>query len=103
MRISDWSSDVCSSDLHDIAKLIHHLRQGLHWNVGNIGSAQLYARARVGTKQLVTDYTREVASALQWICAMELAELPHAAQLKFFQEIALSFGRSALIDRQSVV
>src|SRR3546814_18075326 len=48
---------------HDIAKLIHHLRQGLHWNVGNIGSAQLSARARVGTKQLVTDYTREVASA----------------------------------------
>src|SRR3546814_13819960 len=87
MRISDWSSDVCSSDLHDIAKLIHHLRQGLHWNVGNIGSAQLYARARVGTKQLVTDYTREVASALQWICEMELADLPHDAQLKFFTEI----------------
>src|SRR3546814_17963939 len=55
------------------------------------------ARARVGTKQLVTDYTREVASALQWICEMELAELPHAAKLKFFQEIELSFGRSELM------
>src|SRR3546814_8960129 len=28
---------------------------------------------------------------------MELAELPHAAKLKFFQEIELSFGRSALM------
>src|SRR3546814_2429496 len=27
MRISDWSSDVCSSDLHDIA-VPHHLYRG---------------------------------------------------------------------------
>ena len=42
------------------ARLIHHLRQGLHWNLGNLGNTQLYTYTRVGTKKLVTDYLREV-------------------------------------------
>jgi len=82
---------------HDIPKLVHHLRQGLHWNLGNIGNPRLYAHARVGTKQLASAYTKEVAAALQWICETELAELPHAAKLKFFKDIELSYGRSALM------
>src|SRR3546814_12424781 len=28
MRISDWSSDVCSSDLHDILRARHHRLRG---------------------------------------------------------------------------
>lgn len=82
---------------NEIAKLIHHLRQGLHWNLGNLGNPRLYAHARVGTKHLVSEYTKEVAGALQWICEMELAELPQAAKLKFFHDIMLSYGRSALM------
>lgn len=84
-------------ELGNTLKLIHHLRQGLHWNLGNLGNPRLYSYARVGTKRLVHEYTREVASALQWICETELPELPHAAKLKFFRDIALSYGRSALM------
>ncbi|WP_245540530.1 DUF3336 domain-containing protein [Solimonas variicoloris] len=111
----DWKADEASDDYDwrlirsrlrqirryreqdDVAKLVHHLRQGLHWNLGNLGSPSLYAHANVGTKHLVGEYAREVASALQWVCETELPELPHAAKLKFFNDIALSYGRSALM------
>src|SRR3546814_10175000 len=34
MRISDWSSDVCSSDLHDLPRLHHAAKTG---DLGHIG------------------------------------------------------------------
>ncbi|MFT4045189.1 MAG: DUF3336 domain-containing protein [Solimonas sp.] len=80
-----------------VARLVHHLRQGLHWNLGNLGNPRLYSHARVGTKHLVGEYAKEVASALIWVCETDLPELPHAAKLKFFNDIALSYGRSALM------
>ncbi|NKF23314.1 DUF3336 domain-containing protein [Solimonas sp. C16B3] len=111
----DWQADEASDDYDwrlirsrlrqirqyrehgNVLKLIHHLRQGLHWNLGNVGSARLYSHARVGTKQLVTEYAREVCAALQWICEVDLPELPQAAKLKFFNDIVSSYGRSALM------
>src|SRR3546814_18318705 len=40
MRISDWSSDVCSSDLHDTKEAIGRLA----WNVGRRISGGLFDR-----------------------------------------------------------
>ncbi len=78
-------------------KLIHHLRQGLHWNLGNTGNPELYGICRISTKHLIRDYITEVASALNELCDLELAEFPHAAKLKFFEEVWQSYGRSALM------
>src|SRR3546814_2856033 len=36
MRISDWSSDVCSSDLADIGKPVAFDRGGIEHDVGSI-------------------------------------------------------------------
>lgn len=111
----DWKDDETSEDFDwrlirsrlrqirryreegETARLIHHLRQGLHWNLGNIGNPRLYAHARVGTKKLVGEYAAEVSSALSWIAEHDIAELPHAAKLRFFQDITASYGRSALM------
>src|SRR5690606_7950426 len=79
------------------AKLVHHLRQGLHWNLGNTGNPHLYEYARVGTKKLIHDYIAEIASALEYLRDLDRAELPHAVKLKFFQELTQSYGRSALM------
>src|SRR3546814_5259031 len=39
MRISDWSSDVCSSDLADLPGNAHHARQRLYDHVvGGLGA-----------------------------------------------------------------
>ncbi len=79
------------------AKLVHHLRQGLHWNLGNTGNPRLYQVSRVGTKRLIRDYVSEVSAALLDICALDSAEFPKAAKHRFFEELGLSYGRSALM------
>ena len=78
-------------------RLIHHLRQGLHWNLGNLGNTQLYSYTRVGTKKLVTDYLREVCEALEFVRDLPDAEFAYPEKLRFFQNVALSYGRSALM------
>lgn len=78
-------------------RLLYHLRQGLHWNLANIGNPALYAHARVGTKKLVQDYLDEVVSALEFLCEAPVPGLSEAERLRFFRETAQSYGRSALM------
>lgn len=78
-------------------KLVHHLRQGLHWNLGNIGNPRLYLQSQTGTKYLIRDYIDEVASALNLIADTEIEGFDHYAKLRFFHDTAQSFGRSALM------
>jgi len=78
-------------------KLIHHLRQGLHWNLGNTGNPLLYGIAHVGTKKLVTDYLQAVCQALEQVADLPHDDFSHADKLRFFREVELSYGRSALM------
>ncbi|MEW6167653.1 MAG: DUF3336 domain-containing protein [Pseudomonadota bacterium] len=80
-----------------IPKLVRHLRQGLHWNLGNTGNPRLYEHARVGTKKLIHDYIGEISSALEYLCELDSPEFTHSTKLKFFAELAQSYGRSALM------
>ena len=81
----------------EIGRLVHHLRQGLHWNLGNIGNPALYGHAYAGTKRLVEDYVSEVSAALDFLCDGEFADFDDAAKSRFFAETAASYGRSALM------
>jgi len=84
-------------DENNIPRLIYHLRQGLHWNVGNIGNPALYTHTCAGTKNLVLEYINEVCSSLESLSHMDRSLFPQADKLRFFNEVALSFGRSALM------
>lgn len=81
----------------DLHKLVHHLRQGLHWNLGNTGNPALYGRAFVGTKRLIHDYVQEIASTLDMLCDEHHDDFPHEEKRRFFAELAQSYGRSALM------
>lgn len=81
----------------ELTALMHHLRQNLHWNSGNIGSPALYERSRLGTKFLIEDYLDEAAAALDFLCDNDFDEVSFEEKLKFFRETALSYGRSALM------
>jgi NTE family protein len=81
----------------DVKRLVYHLRQGLHWNLGNLGNAALYSYSRVGTKHLIHEYVNEVVAALNELCDNEVEGFSSADKLKFFHEVALSYGRSALM------
>lgn len=78
-------------------KLFYHLRQGLHWNLGNLGNPELYGVALLGTKQLVAEYVNEVSAALEALVDLDHPEIPHHEKLRFFHELAQSYGRSALM------
>jgi len=81
----------------DIPKLVYHLRQGLHWNLGNSANPILYSHAIIGTKKLIEDYLDEVVQSLNDVCDAPLAELDVESRVRFFTETAKSFGRSALM------
>lgn len=81
----------------DLPKLVHHLRQGLHWNIGNIGNPRLYSVARTGTKHLIHQYIESVVETLEFLAGAQSPDFPHEAKLKFFREVTQSFGRSALL------
>lgn len=111
----DWKEDETSQDYdwrlvrsrlkhlrqmrgaRDVRQLVHHLRQGLHWNLANIGNPGLYSYSRVGTKHLIHDYVAEVTGVLEYLADNEFEDFPYHEKLKFFHEVALSYGRSALL------
>ena len=81
----------------DWPQLIFSLREGLHRNLGNLSSPELYKHTHVGTKLLIDEYTSEVTSLLNHLCDHEIAALPYAQKLMFFRHTGQSFGRSALM------
>ncbi len=81
----------------DWAQVIFSLREGLHRNLGNLASPELYKYTRVGTKFLIDDYINEVTSLLNHVCDNEIPGLPYAEKLMFFRHTGQSFGRSALM------
>ncbi|MDX1498137.1 MAG: DUF3336 domain-containing protein, partial [Salinisphaeraceae bacterium] len=81
----------------DVVKLAFTLNEGLHGNIDNMANPSLYTYAKLGTKHLITEYLREVSSALDWICDNDFEELPFDQKMRFFQRTGRSFGRSALM------
>ncbi len=113
--LDDWKEDETSHDYDwrlirsrlrqlrqyraemDFRKVIHHLRQGMHWNIGNIGNPVLYTAARVGTKRLIQEYVEEVVATLNEFCDNDFEGITDSEKLHFFHEVALAYGRSSLM------
>ncbi len=77
--------------------LMFYLNEGIHGNMGGMGRAALYARARFGTKDLITNYICELADALEQMARVEDAVIPFEERLDFFRRASHCFGRSALM------
>ena len=77
--------------------LLYALNEGIHGNMGGMGSAALYRRAKFGTKQLVVDYTDEIVSALEHLADNRVRSIPLEEKVDFFQRASHCFGRSALL------
>lgn len=81
----------------DPQRLLFFLNEGIHANAGNMGNAALYRRSLVGTKDLVSAYTRELASAIDQLGAVDEGEIPLAEKLDFLRRASHGFGRTALM------
>lgn len=82
---------------HDVNRLVFHLHEGLHGNLGNIANPALYNMSRVGTKHLIEAYLDEVTSALTYLCDSDFIEFGFREKLDFFKTTGGAYGRSALM------
>jgi NTE family protein len=82
---------------HDYHGLLFNLNEGIHGNMGGMGKASLYHRARFGTKQLVEDYVEEIVDALELLGDHDLDEISLEEKLDFFRRAQHCFGQSALM------
>lgn len=82
---------------HDDHGLLFSLNEGIHGNMGGMGSAKLYERAKFGTKNLIEDYVDEIVSALQHIAQLDDSEISREEKLDFFHRASHCYGRTALM------
>ena len=82
---------------HDVNKLVFHLHEGLHGNLGNISNPRLYQQTRVGTKRLIENYLEEVTTALNYLCDTNFKEFGLKEKLDFFETTGQAFGQSCLM------
>lgn len=81
----------------DPHELLFFLNEGMHGNVGGIGSPKMYNRAKFGTKNLITQYLEEMAAAVDQVAQVPEAEIPDSEKLDFFRRASICYGRSALM------
>lgn len=93
-RLEEIREVRASQDPH---RLLFYLNEGIHGNMGGMGSGKMYRRARYGTKDLITQYIEEQAAALDQVAAADDAEIPLAEKLDFFRRASHCFGRTALM------
>ena len=78
----------------DDEALLFTLYEGIHGNMGGMGNANLYSKAKFGTKQLIVDYINEVSDALLHLVN---TDIDHERKVAFFDRASHCFGRSALM------
>ncbi len=77
--------------------LLFTLNEGIHGNMGGMGSESLYKRAKFGTKQLIVDYVEEVTASLEHLAKPRVKGVTMQEKIDFFHRAQLCFGQSALM------
>jgi TAG lipase / steryl ester hydrolase / phospholipase A2 / LPA acyltransferase len=93
-RYEEIRSVKAAADPH---ALLYYLSEGIHGNTGGMGQAAVYARARFGTKDLITQYIAELADALERVASVDEGTISFTAKLGLFRRASVCFGRSALM------
>lgn len=79
------------------AGVLFALNEGVHGNIDGMGRAELYKKAKFGTKQLIVDYVDEVAEALKLIASPAADDIPRKERMDFFHRAQHCNGCSALM------
>ena len=77
--------------------LLFALNEGIHGNMGGMGSSSLYKKARFGTKSLIVEYIEEIGSSLLHLASDKADDITLEEKFEFFQRASHCFGRSALM------
>jgi len=79
------------------SELLYALNEGIHGNMGGMGRPVLYKKAKLGTKNLITDYVSIIVKALQLISKAPEKEVPLHENMDLFRSTSHCYGRSALM------
>ncbi|MFK8021806.1 MAG: DUF3336 domain-containing protein [Pseudomonadales bacterium] len=77
--------------------LMFALNEGIHGNMGGMGSAKLHAKAKCGTKFLIESYVEEIQRSLQRLAPSASDSIPLGERREFFKRASHCYGRSALM------
>ena len=94
-RRHDELVDVLEAE--DPRQLLFYLNEGIHGNMGGMGSPALYTKASLGTKKLIEDYTATLTKALYQLESFDEKDVPFVVKLETLRRTSLCFGRSALM------
>ena len=81
----------------DYPQLLFTLNEGVHGNLGGMGKPALYNKAKLGTKNLIHQFVREVCGALHDIDEVDESIISLAEKEDFFVRAGHCYGRSALM------
>jgi len=81
----------------DYVGVLYALNEGVHGNIDGIGRADLYGKAKFGTKKLIVDYVNEVTSALELLANNDATGISKEERLDFFRRAQHCYGSSALM------
>ncbi len=84
-------------EANDNAALLFTLNEGIHGNLGGMGRSSLYREAKFGTKDLIVEYTNEVAAALEHLAQPRAKGITMLEKIDFFHRANLCYGQSALM------
>jgi TAG lipase/steryl ester hydrolase/phospholipase A2/LPA acyltransferase len=93
-RLDEIRDVKASGDPH---QMLYYLNEGIHGNMGGMGSVNLYKRAKFGTKDLVTEYIGELSGALDMVADVDDNTISLPEKLEFFRRASHCFGRTALM------
>jgi predicted acylesterase/phospholipase RssA len=79
------------------ADLMHILREGLTYDVANIGHPMLFTNAMVGTKRIIEDYIEEVSQCLAFVASDQCTTINLAEKIDFFEECQIAYGQPAIM------
>lgn len=82
---------------NDNQGLLFTLNEGIHGNLGGMGSSALYQKAKFGTKHLISNYVNEVSSALKHLARPRVKGINEIEKEDFFHRANLCFGSTALL------
>lgn len=72
---------------HRTLDLIYLLKEGLTYDIANIGHPMLFAATHVGTKKLIEDYIEEVSQSLAYIASSECITFQRKEKIEFLKTV----------------
>jgi len=83
--------------MKDIKGLVHLIRANLVRNLYSINDSNLYQFSRLGTKNGIEKFQRELKNSLDYIANYNEKHFTLHQKLEFFSESRHSYGRTALM------